>query len=79
MANQLEELEAEVQRIRAKREKGIDRTKLRMWLNVLFLVLAAIGLVFYFTHEPGDRMMALCTIGAAMFFKILEFVLRFTA
>ena len=79
MGNQLEELEAEVQRIRARRNKGIDRDKLRIVLNWAFLVIAAIGLVMYVTHEPGDRMTALWVIGGAMILKIIEFVLRFTA
>ena len=79
MGNQLEELEAEVQRIRARRNKGIDRDKLRIVLNWAFLVIAAIGLVMYFTHEPGDRMTAFCVIGVSMILKIIEFVLRFTA
>ena len=79
MGNQLEELEAEVQRIRARRNKGIDRDKLRIVLNWAFLVIAAIGLVMYFTHEPGDHMTALWVIGGAMILKIIEFVLRFTA
>ncbi|MCQ2197517.1 MAG: hypothetical protein MJZ60_08375 [Bacteroidaceae bacterium] len=77
--SQLEELEAEVQRIRAKRNRGFDREKVRQVLNVLFILLAAIGLVMYFTHEEGDRMTALYVIGAAMLLKIIEFVLRFTA
>lgn len=80
MANQLEELEAEVQRIRARRNRGIDRDKLRMILNVLFIILAAIGLLLYFfVYEPGERMPSLYIIGAAMLLKIIEFVLRFTA
>lgn len=79
MGNQLEELEAEVQRIRAKRNRGINRDKLRTSLNYTFLIIAAIGLVMYFTHEPGERMTALWVIGVAMILKIIEFVLRFTA
>lgn len=79
MGNQLEELEAEVQRIRAKRNRGINRDKLRTSLNYTFLIIAAIGLVMYFTHEPGERITALWVIGVAMILKIIEFVLRFTA
>ena len=79
MGNQLEELEAEVQRIRARRKKGIDRDKLRNVLNITFLIMSAIGLIMYFTHEPGERMTALWVIGVAMLLKIIEFVLRFTA
>lgn len=79
MATQLEELEAEVQRIREKRNRGINRDKLRVILNWAFLIIAAVGLVLYFTHDEGDRASAIWTIGIAMLFKILEFVLRFTA
>lgn len=78
--NQLEELEAEVQRIRAKKNKAVDREKLRKVLNVLFLIGAVVGLVLYFfVYEPGERMPALYVIGGAMLLKIIEFVLRFTA
>ena len=78
--NQLEELEAEVQRIRAKRNRGINREKLRAILNILFLILAGVGLVLYFfVYEEGERMPALYMIGAGMLLKIIEFVLRFTA
>ncbi len=78
--SQLEELEAEVQRIRAKRKRGFDREKLRKILNALFIILAAIGLImFYFVYEPGERMPALYVIGGAMLLKIWEFVLRFTS
>ena len=77
---QLEELEAEVQRIRAKRNRGIDREKLRIILNVLFMIGAAVGLILYFfVFKEGERMPALYIIGGAMLLKIIEFVLRFTA
>ena len=77
---ELEELEAEVQRIREKKKKGMDREKLRKVLNVLFLVGATVGRsLYFFYYEPGERMPALYVIGASMLFKILEFVLRFTA
>lgn len=77
---QLEELEAEVQRIRAKRNRGIDREKLRKILNVLFMIGATVGLILYFfVFKEGERMPALYIIGGAMLLKIIEFVLRFTA
>ena len=77
---QLEELEAEVQRIRAKKQRGMDRDKLRKILNVLFMAGALIGLVLYFfVYKEGERMPALYIIAAAMVLKIIEFVLRFTA
>lgn len=77
---ELQNLEAEVARIRARRNKGMNREKLRQILNVAFLLLAAIGLyLYFFVYPEGGRMPALYTIGAAMFLKIIEFVLRFTA
>ncbi len=77
--SQLEELEAQVQRIRAKRNRGFDREKVRQVLNIVFLITAAVGMVMYFTHEEGDRLTSLCVLGAALLLKIIEFVLRYTA
>lgn len=78
--SEIEKLEEEVARIRARRQKGLDRDKIRKVLNISFLVLAAVGLyLFYFVYPEGERMPALYTIGAALVLKIIEFVLRFTA
>lgn len=78
--SEIEKLEEEVARIRARRQNGMNRDKLRQILNISFLVLAAIGLyLFYFIYPEGQRMPALYTIGAALVLKIIEFVLRFTA
>ena len=69
-------LEEQVERIRKKRAKRFDNTNVRMVLNTLFLVLAAVGLVMYFfggeNHVP-----ALLVIAVGMAFKVIEFVLRF--
>ena len=68
-------LEEQVERIRRKRAKRYDNTKVRMALNALFLILAAVGLAMYFfgreNHTP-----ALIVIGIGMLFKVIEFVLR---
>ena len=68
-------LEEQVERIRRKRAGQHDSQKVRMVLNTLFLVLAAIGLAMYFfggeNHTP-----ALIVIGVGMLFKVIEFVLR---
>ena len=68
-------LEEQVERIRMKREKRYDSSQARTILNVLFLVLAAVGLGMYFfggeNHVP-----ALIVIAIGMAFKVVEFILR---
>ncbi|MBO4550667.1 MAG: hypothetical protein J5733_08040 [Bacteroidaceae bacterium] len=68
-------LEEQVERIRRKRAGRFDNTKVRMVLNALFLILAAVGLAMYFlggkNHTP-----ALIVIAVGMVFKVIEFVLR---
>ncbi len=78
---ELEALEAEVQRIRNKRKSGFNRDRLRAVLNTVFLILAGIGIVLYIylPAEEHGRVPALALIGVAMFIKIMEFILRFTA
>lgn len=78
--SEIEKLEEEVARIRARRQKGVERNKLRKALNISFLLLAAIGLyLYYFVYPEGQRMPALYIIGVSLVLKIIEFVLRFTA
>lgn len=78
--SEIEKLEEEVARIRARRQKGLNRDKLRKLLNIAFLVLAAVGLyLYYFVFPEGQRMPALYTVGASLVLKIIEFALRFTA
>lgn len=80
MATQIEELEAEVERIRQRRKNGLDREKVRTILNYAFILLAAVGLVLYFfVFKEGERTVPLVVIGAGMLLKIIEFVLRYTA
>ena len=68
-------LEEQVERIRKKRAKQFDKTKLRVALNVLFLLLAAIGLAMYFFFETNN-VTALLVIAFGMLFKVVEFILR---
>ena len=68
-------LEEQVERIRKKRAKGYDSTKVRAVLNVLFLILAAVGLVMYFFGSE-NHVPALIVIAIGMMFKVTEFVLR---
>lgn len=68
-------LEEQVERIRKKRAKQSDNTNVRMALNTLFLVLAAVGLAMYF-FGGGNHVPALIVIAVGMVFKVIEFVLR---
>ena len=68
-------LEEQVERIRKKRAKRFDNTKVRMVLNTLFLVVAVIGLCMYF-FGGENRVPALIVIAVGMAFKVIEFVLR---
>ncbi len=82
MANAKEELdalEAEVQRIRARKNKGSGKETIRKILNTVFMIGAFVGLVMYFMAEPDEKIPALAVIGASMFLKVMEFILRFTA
>lgn len=78
---ELDALEAEVQRIRAKQNNGNRKDTIRKVLNYSFMIGAFIGvcLYFYLPDEDGQRIPALMIIGAAMFLKVMEFILRFTA
>ena len=75
MKNEELSLEEQVERIRRKRAGRSDNTNVRMALNTLFLILAAVGLAMYFfggeNHVP-----ALIVIAVGMAFKVIEFVLR---
>ena len=68
-------LEEQIERIRKKRAKRFDKTKLRVALNVLFLLLAAIGLAMYFFFDTNN-VTALLVIAFGMLFKVVEFILR---
>ena len=71
-------LEEQVERIRQRRNKRADMGRLRQILNTVFLVLAAIGLVWYYT-DSEHRLWALGVIGVGMLLKIVEFFVRFLA
>lgn len=68
-------LEEQVERIRRKRAKGLDKAKARTVLNTLFLALAAVGLAMYF-FGGDNHVPALCVIAAGMVLKVIEFILR---
>lgn len=68
-------LEEQVERIRQKRAKRFDNTKVRIALNFLFLILAIVGLCMYFFGSP-NHVPALIIIAIGMMFKVIEFMLR---
>ena len=75
-------LEEQVERIRKKRAGQHDNARIRMVLNTLFLILAAIGLGMYFFggEKQGstevNHVPALIVIAAGMVLKVVEFILR---
>ena len=68
-------LEEQVERIRRKRTSHFDNAKVRIVLNTLFLILAAIGLAMYF-FGGDNHVPALIIIAVGMLFKVIEFILR---
>ncbi len=72
----LAEQQRELERIRNKRGKNIDTTSIRKILNIVFLVLALIGVILYF-FVPEQRSLGWLLIGIGMILKIIEFLLRF--
>lgn len=69
-------LEQEVERVRRKRARFTNNDKLRTILNTVFMLLAVIGLIIYFTVDE-QHILALGIIALGMLFKIFEFILRF--
>jgi len=72
----LAEQQRELERVRNKRGKKMDTTTIRKILNVVFLVLAVVGLALYF-FLPEKRSLGWLLIAIGMVLKIIEFFLRF--
>lgn len=53
----------------------METDKIRNVLNIIFMVLAVAAVVVYFTVD--DFTVFLYTCGAAIFFKVVEFFIRF--
>lgn len=66
----------ELERIRNKRRGKMDTERARKILNMVFLILAAIGVALYFIL-PDERIIALGIVGVAMVVKVVEFFLRY--
>ena len=67
--------EEQVEQIRRKRSPR-DYTKLRKVLNAAFMLLAAVGLVWYYTSD-SNRLWALGVVALGMLLKVIEFFIRF--
>lgn len=50
--------------------------KIRNVLNLLFLILAVASIIIYYAAD--DFKLFIYTCGAAIFFKMMEFFIRFT-
>lgn len=70
------ELEQQVEKIRRKRQGHGNRERTRAWLNTLFMLLAAAGLIWYFTDDQ-HHVQAMGVIAAGMLLKVVEFFIRF--
>ncbi|MDR1004347.1 MAG: hypothetical protein LBL97_05000 [Prevotellaceae bacterium] len=51
--------------------------KIRNVLNILFMALAVVAVVLYFVFDE-DKKPFMYVCGAALFFKLVEFYIRFT-
>ncbi len=75
----LRQQEAELQRIRNKRNRprlSINKTKLRRILNIVFVVLAVVGLaLYYFMPQHKDTGFVLILVGMGI--KVLELLIRY--
>ncbi|MDR0976227.1 MAG: hypothetical protein LBL78_00510 [Prevotellaceae bacterium] len=55
----------------------MNTDKIRNVLNLLFLLLAVVAIILYFVYDDNRKpFMYVC--GAAIFFKLMEFFIRFT-
>ncbi len=72
----LEEQQRELERVRAKKKRGgFGKERVRMVLNIIFLVLAVVGFALYFTHAYRETGLLLIVVG--MVVKVIEFLVRF--
>ena len=72
----LAEQQRELERIRRKRNRKMDTSAVRQVLNIIFLILALIGIVLYFSF-PDKHVMGMAVIAVGMLVKIAEFFIRF--
>ncbi len=73
----LEEQQRELERVRARRKRGLGLRKdvVRKVLNIIFLVLAVVGFALYFQDQYHNVGLIVIVLGMAV--KIIEFLVRF--
>lgn len=54
----------------------MDKEALKKYLNIAFLTLAAIGVIWYYT-DTNHHLYALTVIGISLVIKMVEFFIRF--
>ena len=62
-------------RIRNKRNRKFDTGGVRKFLNITFLIVAAIGCVLYF-FMPENHIPGMAVIAAGMILKVIEIFMR---
>ncbi len=55
---------------------NISKDRIRNWLNIIFMVTAVIGVIFFLSKNEEKHMTGLFIIMFAMCFKIAESALR---
>lgn len=72
----LAEQQRELDRIRHRKGHNTDTEHIRKVLNIIFLVLAVVGIILYFSY-PDRHVYGMSVIAAGMVVKIAEFFIRF--
>ena len=75
VSDQLRNQEEEIMRIRNKRNRKFNTEGVRKFLNIAFLIVAAIGCVLYFCM-PENRIPGMVVIAAGMILKVIEIFMR---
>lgn len=75
VSDQLRNQEEEIMRIRNKRNRKFNTEGVRKFLNIAFLIVAAIGCVLYF-FMPDNRIPGMAVIAAGMILKVIEIFMR---
>ncbi len=71
----LAEQQEELERIRGRRRGKMNTDSLRKMLNILFFIIAAVGLFVYFMY-PDKHVYGLFIVGVSLLVKIVEFFIR---
>lgn len=75
VSEQLRNQEEEIMRIRNKRNRKFNTEGIRKFLNIAFLIVAAIGFVMYFVM-PENHIPGMAVIAAGMILKVIEIFMR---